>query len=344
MSGRTMTPSPRRLREARRRGDVALSRPLVGVASTAAGLAALAAAGPAVVREEAARIRMDLVAAVTGPGPAPLDAALSALLRVAGLGLPPMAAACAGALLVGMISTGGLWAPDALRVRLERIDPAAGMRRMLSPAGAGRSALATLSAVAALAMAGGVLLGSRPSLARVPGLRTGAAWRTASGVVEACVPPLFALLVASALVDLLVVRHRHRARLRMTRTEAERDHREDEGDPRLRAERRRLHASLGSAPSRAACVVVNPTRLAVALAHRRGDDEPPVVLGKASGSRAAALRREARRLGIPVVQDRALARSLFRLADVGEAIPEELYEATAAVLAHVHAMATRGSP
>ncbi|MEI7706101.1 MAG: EscU/YscU/HrcU family type III secretion system export apparatus switch protein, partial [Deltaproteobacteria bacterium] len=68
----------------------------------------------------------------------------------------------------------------------------------------------------------------------------------------------------------------------------------------------------------------------------------PVVLGKGTGARAAALRREARRLGVPVVHDRELARALFRLAEVGEAIPEELYEATAAVLAWVHGLDAGG--
>jgi type III secretion protein U len=125
----------------------------------------------------------------------------------------------------------------------------------------------------------------------------------------------------------------------MTRAEVERDLREDEGDPRQRGERRRLHASLAGGPSRAACLVVNPTHVAVALAHRPGDDDPPVVVAKGSGRLATALRREARRLGIPVVPERELARALFRLTDPGEAIPEELYEAAAAVLAHVHGSA-----
>ncbi len=130
----------------------------------------------------------------------------------------------------------------------------------------------------------------------------------------------------------------------MTRSELERDQREDEGDPRLRSERRRIHASLARSGARAACVVVNPTHLAVALSHRAGADDPPFVLAKASGARAASLRREARRLGVPVIHDRPLARALFRLADVGEAIPEELYEATAAVLAYVHALARGDGP
>ena len=87
---------------------------------------------------------------------------------------------------------------------------------------------------------------------------------------------------------------------------------------------------------RATCLVVNPTHVAVALQHAPASDDAPVVLAKALGDAAAVLRREARRLGVPVVRDVALARALFRLAEVGEEIPEELYQAAAAVLVHVH--------
>ncbi len=338
MSSRTLPPSGRRIREARRRGDVPVSRVLVGLGSTSLGLAALVATAPALAREEAAALRKALAAAVSEVEPVLLDLAMAALGRIALLSAAPAAAACAGAILAGLPQTGGLFAPEAVRIRWDRIEPAAGFRRLLSLSGPGQAAYATLVSVAALALGARLLADRIPLLSQVPRMRAGAAWTEAAGAVGSAIPALLGLLAGAGLADLLLLRHRHLRRLRMTRTELERDHREDDGDPRQRAERRRLHASLAGAPGRPTCLVVNPTRLAVAIAHRRGGDDPPFVLGKASGIRAAALRREARRLGIPVVPDRALARALFRLADVGEAIPEELYEATAALLAHVHGL------
>jgi flagellar biosynthesis protein FlhB len=82
--------------------------------------------------------------------------------------------------------------------------------------------------------------------------------------------------------------------------------------------------------------VVNPTPVAVALLHRRGSGEAPRVLAKGTGAAAARLRSQARRAGVPVVRDPPLARALHRLAEVGDEIPEELYDAAAAVLAHLH--------
>lgn len=342
MSGRTLPPSARRLREARRRGDVPVSRALVGLGATALGLAALVVAAPTLAREEAGELRRALADAVSRAELVPLDLAWAAARRVVLLLAAPAAAACAGALLAGLPQTGGLFAPEAVRPRWDRIDPGAGIRRVFSLAGPGQAVYATLVALAALATGFRFLLDRVPLLTQVPRMRAGAAWTEAAGTVGATIPPLLALLAAAGLAELLMQRRRHLRGLRMTRAELERDQREDDGDPRQRAERRRLHASMVGAPGRPTCLVVNPTRLAIALAHRRGGDNPPVVLGKASGIRAAALRREARRLGIPVVHDRSLARALFRLADVGEAIPEELYEATAAVLAHVHGLDVGG--
>jgi type III secretion protein U len=342
VSGRTLPPSPRRLREARRRGDVPVSRALVGLGATSLGLAALAALGPALFREEAPALRVALASAVSGAEGVPSGVAVSALFRVARLSAAPALAAFAGALLAGVGQTGGLLAPEAIRPRWVGLHPGSGMRRLFSPAAPGQAAFTFLVSGSALALGLRLLAGRLPLLSQVPRMRAGAAWAEAAGAVGTTLPPILALLAAAGLADLLLRRRRHLLGLRMTRSERERDQREDDGDPRHRAERRRLHASLARAPARPTCLVVNPTRLAVALAHRRGGDDPPVVLGKGSGARALALRREARRLGIPIVQDRALARALFRLADVGEAIPEELYEATATVLAHVHGLGPGG--
>jgi type III secretion protein U len=144
--------------------------------------------------------------------------------------------------------------------------------------------------------------------------------------------------LAFGLLDLGLAFGRHRRALRMTRDEVRREHKEDEGDPAHRAERRRLHqALLSTAPvRRATVVVVNPTHVAVALRHDRGSGDAPRVLAKGTGLAAARIRSAARRAGVPIVRDVPLARALHRLAGVGDEIPEELFDAAAALLAHLY--------
>jgi type III secretion protein U len=176
------------------------------------------------------------------------------------------------------------------------------------------------------------------SLAHLARLSPGALLRVVAAASLRIAVALAVALAALGAVDLLLARRRHARALLMTREEVARERKDDEGDPRHRAEHRRLHRALASAAplARATCLVVNPTHLAVALEHARGSDEAPVVLAKGEGATAARLRRAARRAGVPIVRDVALARALFRLAEVGDAIPEALYEAAAAVLVHVH--------
>jgi type III secretion protein U len=335
--------TPRRRREARQRGQVATSSDLTAAAAICSGLAALAATGDAAARTLAVGIRHGLASAAGDAVPpwAALLRCLDLVVRAAG---PPCAAAALGAAIAGGLQTGGLFSLAAARPRAERLGPARGLRRLASAHRAVDLGLAVMKA-ASIAWAGWELLRrAAPLVSTSPAL-------TPRGLLPAlaafALHTTFALCVALALfgvLDLALARGRLQRELRMTRDEVLRERRDEEGDPRHRGERRRLHRAIATAgPVRlATCVVVNPSHVAVALRHDRGSEDPPVVLAKGRGERAAHLRAEARRSGVPIVRDVALARALDRLTEVGDAIPEELYQAAAAVLVHVHARQGEG--
>jgi flagellar biosynthesis protein FlhB len=308
--------------------------------------AGLLASGPA--GEDALAVAARLLAA-SARAAASLDpevggAAADALWAAARLAAIPTAAAAAAALAAGLAQTGGLLSPGAPRWRGERLDLAAGLRRLAAPDTAAAGSLQATLAIGALGVAALVLAGLAPALAAAPRLGAGGAGAALAGVARSSALPLLAALAAAGAADLLLARRRLARSLRMTRAEVERDLREEEGDPWTRAERRRRDAEPSPAgpPPPAACVVVNPTRIAVTLGHRRGSDEAPVVLDKRAGPAAAALRRRARRAGLPVVRDPALARALWSLAEIGQSIPEELYDAAAALLASLCAPGWEG--
>jgi flagellar biosynthesis protein FlhB len=318
---------------------VATSRVLTGAVAVAAGLLAAGLSAESAV-DLAGRLLVRALSAPAGLEPDVGGAAEESLRILGRLALPPAAAACAAAMAAGLVQTRGLLAPGALRWRTDRLDPVAGLRRLASPAAAVDGLLRAAQALLALALGALTLAGLAPALAAAPSLGAGGAGAVVFRTARAAAGLLLATLAAAGGADLFLSRWRHARTLRMTRPEVARDLREEEGDPWLRAQRRRSHAALlaSGSPPRPVCVVVNPTRLAVALGHRRGSDEAPVVLAKRAGAAAGALRRRARRSGLPVVRDPALARALWSLAEVGESIPEELYEAAAALLASVYAL------
>jgi flagellar biosynthesis protein FlhB len=336
---RNEQPTPRRLREARSRGEVARSLDLSGACALAGGLAALAASGPSI----ASALSRALRAAVAGAAAMDRPDSASLLADASGLVLDAMVPIGGCALAAGVaaaaLQSGLGFHAAALRFRIDRLHPGRGLERLLDPAQVGRGALALAKGATLLGVLWAWWGGAAPALAALPRLRGGEAAAAAIPLVASLALRLAATLAILGLVDLALERRRLRRALRMTRDEVRRELREDEGDPERRAERQRVHRALVEAGSVACAtvVVVNPTRLAVALRHDRAGGAAPRVVAKGTGRAAARIRSAARRAGVPIVEDVPLARALHRLAEVGDEIPEELYDAAAALLAHLYA-------
>ncbi len=333
MSGdRTEEPTPRRLRQARERGQVPRSRLLSG-SVVLAGASAGAVVGLSGLTGE---LRA-WTAALLLPGarwPAALHQASFLLVRACA---PALAGALLAAALAGLATSG--WAPSSavLVPRLARLDPLAGLRRIVSWRMVGELARSLL--VAGLLL--GVLTAGAwtllPSALRLPVVPAacGGLLLLAPEAARIWVRALL-LAVGLGLVDLLLARRRHRRSLRMSRDEVRREHREQEGDPRHRAHRRAAHRQLllsgrARGVKAASVVVVNPTHVAVALRWAPEECDAPYLVAKGREADARAIRQEALVLGISVVRDVGLARGLVQY-DLGEEVPEELYRAAAVVL------------
>ena len=328
---RTEEPTPRRLRQARERGQVPRSRLFSGSLVVAGGSAGAALGLSSAVAE----LRAWTAALLTQGGAVP--SVLHQALRLLGWACAPaLGGAVLGAVVAGLATSG--WSPSATVIapRLERLDPLAGLRRLLSWRMLAELLRSALVAGVLLAVVGAGAWALLPSALRLP----------ASGVAvglgllrpEALRVWGRAVVVAAALgaLDLLLARRRHRLSLRMSRDELRREHREQEGDPRHRAHRRAAHRQLllagrARGVKAASVVVVNPTHVAVALRWAPDECDAPYLVAKGREEGARILRAEALVLRIPIVRDVALARGLVQY-DLGEEVPEELYRVAAVVL------------
>jgi type III secretion protein U len=280
MSGaRTEQPTPRRLREARRRGDVPRGLDLSATAALAGGLGGLVVLGPGLARMLARAIR----AAVAGSAGSPFDPAQEvarALALVVRSSFGVGACALAAGALAATLQHGPGFFAEALRPRLERLDPVRGLRRLASAAQLGRAALALGKAAVLIALLCGWWRDAARELAAMPRAAPGAALAAGVTLLGSLAVPLVAALAALAILDLALERRRVRRSLMMTREEVRREQREDEGDPERKADHRRVHRALLEAGpvERATVVVVNPTHVAVALRHDRGGEGAPRVV------------------------------------------------------------------
>jgi flagellar biosynthetic protein FlhB len=153
------------------------------------------------------------------------------------------------------------------------------------------------------------------------------------------------LFMAVALLDLAVQRWNFMKNMRMSKDEVKREYKQDEGDPHVKGERKRLHREMVFGDARknvkkADAMVTNPIHVAVAIQYDKNEMAAPEILVKGQRSYAEMLIQIAKEEGIPIVRNIPLAWSLLAL-DEGDAIPEELYEPVAEVLSYVYEMKER---
>jgi flagellar biosynthetic protein FlhB len=142
--------------------------------------------------------------------------------------------------------------------------------------------------------------------------------------------------------DLIWARLRWQRSLRMSRQEIKDEHKQIEGDPMVKARLRslaqdRTRKRMLAAVPRATVVIANPTHFAVALRYERDENPAPLVVAKGQDLIALKIREIAEANGIPVIEDKPLARSLYDSVEVDRMIPAEFYRAVAQILFYLFA-------
>lgn len=148
-------------------------------------------------------------------------------------------------------------------------------------------------------------------------------------------------LIVLAVLDYGFQRWQYEKQLRMTTEEIKQEHKESDGDPQIKARVRSImretaRKRMMEAVPKADVVVTNPTHLAIAISYRRADMHAPKVVAKGAGYVAERIKAIAQEHKIPIVENRPVARSLYRTVDLGAPIPETLYKAVAEILAYVY--------
>ena len=342
---RVLPPSPRRLREARRRGEGARSTDLTAALLLVAVAALTGVLVPASSRPMAALARQLWGTPPVGAAEAWTVADAVALGRTAlvatvGAAAPLLLVAWVAAAAAGLLQAQGLFQPALVAPRWERLSPWAGLGRLFSRRALVELAKAPLKLVVLAAVLG-------PALARTAGSLLVATGAPAETLVPAAARAIHDLLWRGSLAYLVVALAdyayqwwEHQRSLRMTVQEWKQDQKEAEGDPvvrqRIRQRQRQLarRRMLQEVP-RADVVVTNPTHVAVALRYDPARMGAPVVVAKGLGVLALRIRAVAEAHDVPVMEEPALARALYRSVDVGREIPPALYVAVAEVLAFV---------
>lgn len=345
---RTEKPTPKRRAEAREKGQIARSRDLSASLVLLTGFLLLLWGGPWMGSRSARMLKQSLEAlqpGIIGAGNLqPLF--INSILFLAAT-LAPVFLVLAFASVVANLAQGGwIFSTQRLVPDLGRLQPFAGLRRLFS----GQSLVELMKSLAKVILVALVayvsLKGQLPRLLPLvcqESVSLAAHLRT--GTVEISGRMIVAFL-ALGLLDFLYQHYRQERNLRMTKQEVRDELRQTEGDPRIKARIRSLMRQMATkrmmtAVPEADVVVTNPTHVAVALKYDGATMIAPQVVAKGQGFIALKIMALAQEAGIPRVENPSLARSLYRLVEVGEFIPTSLYRAVAEVLAYIYSLKAR---
>ena len=155
------------------------------------------------------------------------------------------------------------------------------------------------------------------------------------------------LFILIAVADYSFQKWQHTQDLMMSKQEVKDEMKQTEGNPQIKSRIRSIQIQMArrrmmKEVPKADVVITNPTHLAVALKYDRGQMVAPVVVAKGAGVVAEKIKDVARSSQIPIVENKPLARALFRSVELGEAVPEDLYKAVAEILAYVYRLRAGG--
>jgi len=336
---KTEAPTPKRLQESAKKGNVLQSKELGGAMVVVAGAIGLATLGDLLMDALGQMVASGLTIERNdiqnfNPSERTYRHLGKIILPFLGLFGMTMLAAIATPLLLG--SMGFRW--SAMKPKAEKLNPLNGLKRMFGT----RGLIELVKSLAKIVLLG--FIGLWPIYVNLPYMFAlgGQDMRSAIGQFGDLLTVIMMIMAvgffAIAGIDVPAQMFQRQQRLRMTKQEVKDEHKDIEGSPELKAALRKkqqetLSRSARKAVEEATVVINNPTHFSVVLRYRPGIDPVPVVLARGRGATALAIRELAEEKAVPMLQYPVLTRAIYFTTPVGSVIDERLYVAVATVLA-----------
>ncbi len=346
---KTEAPTPRRRQEARASGNVARSADLTAACILLASIVLLYVFGFKILTGMKVVVRGMLDASrVANPTRSDDIAVLAAFAgRVV---LDAVAPLCLGitavALLASVAQVGFIFTTKPLEPSLSKISVLEGVKKMMD-ARAGMRLLMSLGKIlliAAVAIA--MIVQDLPRMVLLAQMEVLPMFANACELVYLMALKLAMVLLVLALLDYAFQRWKHNRDLRMTKQEVKEEMKRMDGDPLVKQRRARVARQLalqriGQAVPNADVVVTNPTHFSVALRYDATSMIAPKVVAKGADFLAMRIRQLAVANGVPIVEKKELARTLYHGVEVGREVPPQFYGAVAEILAYVYRISGR---
>ncbi len=344
MGEKTENATPKRLQDARNRGQVPKSQDVNAAVGLAAAIIILLVFGTGVGSGLARIIRDSLMFNTYGHPlttdtlfPTAKNFAFSAAILVA----PLFIAVFLVAYVTQLAQVGLLFTLQPLRPKISQLNPIAGAKKLLGIRSLVKSGVNILKLIVVIGVAYLITIKRLPILIVLPRMNSMSAVAAIGRMALELALWLVVLLLFLAFIDFMYQKWQHKKDLKMTKHEVKDERRSMEGDPAVKGKRLRMAREIAMQRiaqdvPQADVVIANPTHFSVAIRYDENNMDAPVVVAKGADFLALRIRQLARFAGVPVIAKPPLARALYWGTEVGDAIAPAHYEAVAELLAYVY--------
>lgn len=341
-SSKTEDPTPKKLEEARKKGQVPISREINNWIMLLTGTIVVLAIGPSMMADMGRYMRTFIEQPHMLPGvPGGFGVILGdTFWEIIKLMVLPFLILMAAAFIGPFVQVGSIFAPEVIKPDISKISPFKGFGRLFSM----RSILEFVKGILKLGLIGVVgtiiLMPFYGTIEHMVGLDPVAMLGEIYELVNRLMIGVLVVLMIIAVVDLIYQRQEHYKKMRMTKQELKDEYKQAEGDPHVKAKLRQLRqekarARMMQAVPTADVVITNPTHFSVALKYDPETMAAPMVVAKGVDDLAMRIRETAKEHDVTIVQNPPLARVLFDTVDIDQPIPAEHYKAVAEVISYV---------
>ena len=340
---KTEQPTPKKLSRAREEGQVPQSQELMSAVSIVVLITMVALSAPKLMQWFIMQMRQgmshsDAVFANSKTFIGFFNAKITDSILVI---CPILAALCAGSIVAGVAISGFNFAPGAIKLRFNMVNPIAGLQKLVNA----KSAVHLLTSIVKLFFVAIIVwIYLRDKLDMLASLR----WAWSAQMLAAIAKIILGLMIRVCIAlliigiaDTIYQKWKYIKDLKMTRQEIKEERKQQVGSPevkrrlRLKQFEMSLKRMLQEVP-KANVVLVNPTHVAVALRYEAKTMEAPIMVAKGADHLAEKIKEIARAYGVPIVRKPELAKTIYSTVELGGPIPETLYIAVAEVLALIY--------
>ncbi|CAM3786493.1 type III secretion system export apparatus subunit SctU [Vibrio aquimaris] len=343
MEEKTEKPTPKKIKDARKKGQVAKSKEIPSLALMLTTLIWL------LLDSGRISVKLEELFSVTGflEIASFSKAAEGAINHSLGIVMEVLLPFLLLVVVVGIFSNigqfGPLFAPESMKLDIKKIDPISGAKKIFCKKNFIEFLLSLIKVIIFSITVAFVIYTEIPNILQLPYASANSILPVAAQLFISLFVIVTAPLFVIAILDLLFQRHNHEKELKMSKDEVKREYKQSEGNPEIKQKRKEFHNEIQSGGmkkqlKKTSVVIANPTHITVGLFYDKADAPIPVVSLKYTGKQALRLKKLAQKNNIPIVENVPLARGLYADADLYESIPRVHFEAVSDVIKWVNSL------